>query len=320
MAARLEGKVAIVTGSGRGIGRAEALAFARQGAKLVINDIGGHRGRDAADDVAQSVVDEIRAMGGEAVTNSDDVGSWDGARRVVETAMDAFGRLDILMNNAGNARVSRIDEMSEADWDMVVRVHLKGHAAMIRHAAPVFREQKSGVIINTGSTSGLGHYGMSNYSAAKEGILGLTYSAARDLGQFGVRCNAIRPIATTQLGDPDLAEAKRPPMDETIVFQQETLGIPASGFNWVGPEMAGAHPDYVGDFVAWLASDAASNVTGKVFYVSYGTIGLYPDQLVSKSVYVSREGTLDELDEPGRRKFLIGDIVNRFDGSARQGG
>src|SRR5208282_1747194 len=164
---RLLGKVAIVTGAGRGIGRAEALLLAREGAKVVVNDTGGSaQGEGVDESVAAQVVKDIRAAGGEAVANHDSVALMEGGGRIVKTALDAFGRLDILINNAGNARPRVIYNLTEEDWDSVIAVHLKGHFTTIRYAAPIFREQRSGVIVNTGSESGLGHLGQSNYSAA----------------------------------------------------------------------------------------------------------------------------------------------------------
>src|ERR1700712_2548320 len=192
MVKKLDDKVAIVTGAGRNIGRDGALALARQGAKILVNDIAG----------ASETVALIRSEGGEAVANDYDVSSWDACGQVVQAAIDAFGRVDILVNNAGVARPHPIAEMTEADWDTVTDVSLKGYAAMIRFVAPHFMAQRSGIIINTGSTSGLGRLYMSNYSAAKEGALGLTRTAARELGRFGVRCNLIRPSShTTAMGD-----------------------------------------------------------------------------------------------------------------------
>ena len=188
MAKRFAGKVAVVTGAGRGIGRCEALLLAQQGAKVVVNDLGGAPTGEGADkSVAQMVADEIKAAGGEAVANTDSVTTMEGGKAIIDSAIKNFGRLDILINNAGNLRPKPIWEMTEQDWDLVINVHLKGTFTCTRHAAPIFREQRSGVIVNTASESGLGHYGMANYSAAKEGIVGFTRTVARDLGQFNVQ-------------------------------------------------------------------------------------------------------------------------------------
>ena len=205
---RLKGKVAIVTGAGRGIGRAEAMLLATEGAKVVVNDLGTDMlGKGADQSIAGQVAAEIRAAGGEAVANTDSVTTMEGGERIIKTAIDTFGKLDIVINNAGAVRPKIIFHMTEDDWDSMMSVHLKGHFTTIRFASPIFREQKSGVIVNTASESGLGHFGQASYSAAKEGIVGLTRTVARDLGRYGVRCNAIRPRAATRLFDEGVADA-----------------------------------------------------------------------------------------------------------------
>nr|WP_087572924.1 SDR family NAD(P)-dependent oxidoreductase [Sphingomonas sp. CDS-1] len=303
---RLEGKVAIVTGGGRGLGRAEALALAEAGARLIVNDLGASpTGEGDHENVAQSVVEEIKAMRGEAVANGDDIATMAGGRNLVEAAMDSFGRVDILVNNAGIARPSPIYEMSEADWDAVIAVHLKGHFTTIRHAAPLMIKQRSGVIINTASQSGLGHWGMSNYSAAKEGVVGFTRSVARDVGQFGVRCNAVRPLGMTRLGTPAVME--------TVRYSQEELGIPANGNVWVGATTNIPLPEQVGVCVAWLCTDAAANVNGRTFFAGGGSIGLYPEPDLERSCHQPGGWTLDTLDE-GARAYLVGDLTNMFQG------
>src|SRR5262245_21189260 len=169
--------------------------FASQGAKVVVNDIAVKNGEP----VAKTVVDEIRAAGGEAVANLDNVAEFQGAERLVKTALETFGRLDILVNNAGITNFLPVYELTQHDWDRMVAVHLKGSFGTIRFASPLMCKQRSGVIINTGSESGLGRVFGANYCAAKEGIIGLTRAVARELGRFNVRCNAIRPRATTTI-------------------------------------------------------------------------------------------------------------------------
>jgi len=167
---RLQGKVAIVTGAGRGMGRSHALLLAREGAKVVVNDLGGEPiGRGADTKVAAKVAEEIRAMGGDAVASTDSVALMDGAQRLINTAVESFGRLDILINNAGIFRVDEIEHMSEDDWDQVIAVHLKGCFATIKYATPIFKRQRSGVIVNIGSDSGLGHPTNCNYAAPRKG-------------------------------------------------------------------------------------------------------------------------------------------------------
>ena len=306
---RLAGKVAIVTGSGRGLGRAEAMALASAGAKVVVNDFGGSTtGEGERENVAQVVADEIIAAGGEAVANRDNVAEFSGAKNVIETAMASFGRVDILVNNAGVARPAPIYEMSEQDWDAVIAVHLKGHFCMIRHASPIMIKQRSGVVINIASQSGLGHWGMSNYSAAKEGIVGLTRSVARDLGQFGIRCNAVRPLGWTRFG----TEA----VMETVRYSQEELGIPATGNAWVAPSASIPMPEQVGMAVAWLCTDKAANVNGRTFFAGGNTVGLYNEPDLERSVFNPAGWTLDSLDN-GAWGELIGDVANTYQGRVK---
>ena len=295
---RLAGKVAIVTGAGRGIGREEALLLANQGAKVVVNDVGRHPG-----ETAQDVVNRIREMGGEAEANTDSVASMEGAARLIDTAVAKFGRLDILVNNAGVIAPGEVSNLTEEDWDKVIAVHLKGTFATIRHASPVFKRQRSGVIVNTGSESGLGHPAMGNYSAAKEGIVGLTRTAARELGRFGVRCNAIRPRAITE-GTSEYFERFNRWQPLADALGRYYLG--ARGH--VGGEI---RPTAVATLVVWLCSDAAANVNGRTFYVGGDEIGLWSEPELTRSL--SREGgwTLDTLDSFARGR-LIGDLTNDF--------
>jgi NAD(P)-dependent dehydrogenase (short-subunit alcohol dehydrogenase family) len=203
----LDGRIAVITGAGRGIGREHALLFAREGAKVVVNDLGGSADGDGADPgPAQEVVREIEALGGEAVANGDDISTFAGAEQLISTAIETFGGLDILVNNAGILRDRTIANMSEAEWDDVIRVHLKGHFAPLRFAATYWKDQaKSGApvnaaVVNTSSTSGLfNNPGQANYGAAKTGIATLTMIAQAELERYGVRVNAIAPSASTRL-------------------------------------------------------------------------------------------------------------------------
>lgn len=302
---RLDGKVAIVTGSGRGIGRAEAMLLAAQGAKVVVNDVFlEKRGEPDQRSVADDVVNEIRAFGGDAVASTASVTSMEGAERIVKTALNEYGRLDILINNAGNVRPGAIFDMPETDWDRVIQVHLKGAFTMIHHASRILCRQGDGVIINTGSESGLGHAGMSNYSAAKEGIIGLTRAVARELGRFGVRCNAIRPRALT----------KSVQTFTGTVFNQwraleQALGKYSLGDRGDIPTTGG--PEQVAPLVVWLCTDAAKNVNGRTFYVSGDEIGLFSEPEVTRTLARFGGWDLDSLDSYAHQR-LIGDLVNDF--------
>ncbi|HLT70468.1 MAG TPA: SDR family oxidoreductase [Acidimicrobiales bacterium] len=257
-----EGRVVIVTGAARGIGRAHALEFARQGAKVVVNDVGveldGTGGSRAA---AQQVVDEIAAAGGEAVANTDDVADWEGARSLVHAALDAFGRLDVVVNNAGIVRDRMFVNCAEDEWDAVVRVHLKGHFAVARFAAEHWRglakagEPVDARIVNTSSGAGLmGSVGQAAYSAAKAGIAALTLVQAAELGRYGVTANAIAPSARTRMTETVFSEKMAPPADP-------------GAFDAMAPEN-------VSPLVVWLGSPQSAHVTGRVFEVEGGKVSV----------------------------------------------
>jgi NAD(P)-dependent dehydrogenase (short-subunit alcohol dehydrogenase family) len=277
MAKRLAGKVAIVTGAGRGIGRGEALALASEGARVVVNDLGGAvDGSGASTSPAEEVVVEIKKLGGEAVTNYDSVATRKGGENIVKTAIDNFGKLDILVNNAGILRDRMLFNMGEEDWDLVLKVHLYGHFYTIRAVSPLFRQQRYGRIINTSSVAGLNAttYGQANYGAAKEGIVGLTRKVARDMGRYGVTCNCIRPNAGTRLTLSD--EMKKARLDAMTKFEQ-------------------MKPEDIAPLVVWLASDDAANVNGRTFYVERGRIGLYSEPVLEKQLVKAGGWTIDEL-------------------------
>jgi NAD(P)-dependent dehydrogenase (short-subunit alcohol dehydrogenase family) len=273
----LDGRVAIITGAGRGLGREHALLFASEGARVVVNDLGGAADGTGDDrSAAQQVVDEISAFGGEAVTSGDDVASWDGAQHLIDTAVEAFGDVHVLVNNAGNLRDRMLVNMSEEDWDAVIHVHLKGHFLPTRLAAGHWREQvKQGKtvnasIVNTSSTSGLlGNPGQTNYGAAKAGIAAFTVIAAQELARYGVRVNAIAPAARTRLTEqtPGLGDIVKPPRD-AAVFDV-----------W--------HPANVSPLVAYLAT-ADCPLTGRVLFVQGGQVRVFQNW--------SRAGELDKKD------------------------
>ena len=250
-----EGRIAVVTGAGRGIGREHALELARQGAAVVVNDLGGSpdgTGADAA--AAQAVADEITAAGGKAVANGDDVSDWGGAERLIGQAIETFGGLDVLVNNAGILRDRTIATMSEQEWDAVIRVHLRGTIAPARFAVAYWRDkakrtgQPTGArLINTTSASGIyGNFGQSNYGAAKGGIASFTVIAAKELARYGATANAVAPAARTRL--------------------TEAL-MPAEYASSLGPE-------HISPLVAWLASGESGEITGRVFDVMGGRIGV----------------------------------------------
>ena len=251
MAGLCEGRVCIVTGAGRGIGREHSLMLAAEGARVIVNDLGGSRDGTGTDrGPAQEVVDEIIAAGGEAVVNTDDISDWAGAERLIGQAIDTYGRLDVLINNAGILRDRMLTNMSEAEWDAVIKVHLKGTAGPSHFAAAHWRDRsKAGEsvdarIINTTSPSGIyGNIGQTNYGAAKGGIASFTIIAADELGRYGVTVNAIAPAALTRLtadlGIGDAPDAVKEAMSAT----------------WIAP------------IVVWLASEESRGVTGRVFDV-----------------------------------------------------
>ncbi|MFA3894028.1 SDR family oxidoreductase [Rhodococcus qingshengii] len=261
MSGLVDGRVVIITGAGRGIGRAHALAFAAEGAKVVVNDIGaGADGSETGESPAEQVAAEIIAAGGQAVVNGDDVADWAGAENLIKTAIDTFGGLDVLVNNAGFLRDRMLVGMSEGEWDAVIRVHLKGHFAPLRHAAAYWRgEAKAGKtvdarIINTSSGAGLqGSIGQGNYAAAKAGIAEMTIQAAAELKNYGVSVNAIAPAARTRMtvgAGGAMAEA---------------MAAPEEGFDAMAPEN-------ISPLVVWLGSAEAKDVTGRVFEVEGGKI------------------------------------------------
>ena len=282
---RLEGKVAIVTGGGRGIGRAECQELARQGASLIVNDFGGGAdGTGGAEGPADEVADAVTAAGGKAIPHYGDVSKMATGEELVQLALHEFGRLDILINNAGILRDRMLHNMTEQEWDGVIAVHLKGTFVCTRAAATVFRDQRSGIVVNTGSESGLGNMGQSNYSAAKEGIVGFTRTVARDLGRYGCRCNVIRPRAATRMTLSDeLREAAE---------RARKAGEPAVDISQIEKQA----PEAVAAFVAWLCSDAAASVNGQDFVVSADQISRMTQPRPAETLFTTDAWTLDQLD------------------------
>jgi len=280
----LDGRVAIITGAARGIGREHALLFAAEGAKVVVNDLGGAVDGSGDDRTpAQQVADEIRAMGGEAVVSGDDITDWEGGQQLVQTAVDAFGDLHVLVNNAGILRDKMLVNMGEEEWDSVIRVHLRGHFVPTRHAAAYWREQvKAGhdvkaSVVNTSSTSGLlGNPGQTNYGAAKAGIAAFTVIAAKELERYGVRVNAIAPAARTRMTEqtPGLGDIVKAPND------------PAVFDVW--------NPANVSPLVAYLATEGCP-LSGQVFFVQGGQVRLFQPWTMTATVQHQDRWSVAEL-------------------------
>lgn len=255
----LQGRVAIITGAGRGLGREHALLFAAEGAKVVVNDLGGANDGSGTDQTpAEQTVADIRAMGGEAIVNTDNVADWDGAKHMIDQAVETFGDLDILVNNAGILRDRVLVNMSEAEWDAVIAVHLKGHFAPTRHAAAYWREQsKNGStkvrnIVHTSSTSGLfSNPGQGNYGAAKSGIATFSQICAKELSRYNVKSNAIAPAARTRL------TLATPGLEDVMAAKDGSFDV------W--------DPANVSPLVAYLSSEACE-FSGETFFVQGGQV------------------------------------------------
>lgn len=273
-------RVVVVTGAGNGLGRAHALAFAADGAAVVVNDLGGGRdGAGGSAGPAQQVVDEIVAAGGRAVANTDDISTWDGGKNLIEQAVDTFGGLDVLVNNAGILRDRMLISMSEAEWDAVIAVHLKGTFCPTRHAAEYWRNRaKNGDandarVINTTSPSGLfGSPGQTNYGAAKAGIAGFTVIAAMELARYGVTVNAVAPTALTRLTD-DLP---------AVHDLAKTIDLA---------------PEGVSPLLVWLAGPTARDVTGRVFAAIGGTVAVVEGWAYGPQVHTDERWTQQQLDD-----------------------
>ena len=290
----LSGRVAVVTGAGRGLGRSHALALARHGARLVVNDLGGDlhgEGRDATP--AQQVVAEIKAAGGEAVVSGHDVSDWEQAAQLISTAIETFGRLDILVNNAGILRDRTLSNMTEAEWDAVIRVHLKGHAAPTRHAMAHWREvSKSGAkvaasVIHTTSLAGLvGNFGQANYASAKLGVVGLSRVVAIEGARYGVRSNAVSPSARTRIE----TSLKAPPADVFDVF----------------------HPDNVSPLIVWLATEDCP-ATNQVFQAYGDRVEVIAPTSIAVDVSGNGQWSVSALDKALRDRLppppSLGDFV-----------
>jgi len=288
MAKLCEGRIAIVTGAGRGIGREHALSLAAHGARVVVNDLGGARdGSGASAGPAEEVVATIRSAGGEAIVNADDVSDWRGAERLVRQAVDTFGGLDVLVNNAGILRDRMLVNMTEAEWDAVIKVHLKGTFAPAHFAAAYWRDRSKAMgrgvdarLINTTSISGMfGNAGQTNYGAAKAGIAAFTVIAARELARYGVTVNAVAPGALTRMTE-DLSLGQASEADREAM-----------------------HPRWIAPIVTWLASRESSGVTGRIFEAT--------GRLFAVAEGWHRGPTVETVDDPTRLGPIVADLVAR---------
>lgn len=296
MGNRLQGKVAVVTGAGRGIGRGVALLLAEEGASVVVNDLGCDvDGSGSSREPADSVVREIKARGGNAVASYDDVALMEGGENVIKVALDSFGHLDILVNSVGVTRDRMIYQMTPQEWDQVIRSNVKGVFTPTKFAAILFRQQRSGRIVNMTSDAGLGDIGRSNYAAASEAIIGFTRTVARDMGRYGVTCNAISPMVETRLfpGTVEefrLAQGPSPSRDE-----RAGIGPSPAVEEWEGPGYPD-DPENVAPLAVYLCTEAAPNINGFVFGVRRGSIFLYSNPEVEKAIYKWGNFTMDEMD------------------------
>ena len=297
-----DGRVVIISGAGRGIGREHAMEFARQGAKVVVNDLGGEMdGQGSSTGPAGEVVDEIRASGGEAVANGDDVSDWNGASRLIRAALDNFGRLDVLVNNAGILRDRMLVNMTPEEWDAVIRVHLRGTFAPSRAALEHWREtSKAGEendarIINTTSPSGIyGNVGQTNYGAAKAGIASFTVIAAMEVARYGVTVNAIAPAALTRM--------------------TENLGMGRRATEQPADEWSALDPTNIAPIVVWLGSSESKGVTGRVFNVLGGHLSVAEGWVEGPSA--DKQGRWD----PAELSDIVPDLVSRAAANAGMNG
>jgi 3-oxoacyl-[acyl-carrier protein] reductase len=292
MTGRLEGRVAIVTGGGGSIGTQHCLLLAKEGAKVVVNDIGASLVGIDQPSNADRVVAMIRDAGGDAVADTNSAASWAGAEAIVQHAIDAYGRVDVLVNNATSGFNNDIWRFTEEEFDATVAANLKGYFAMTKFVVPHMAAQGKGVIVNTSSGSGFGHPSHAVYSAAKEGVVGLTRTSALELGRFGIRTNAIRPAAasfTALHGYMERTERWRDLMAATM----RPRGVRTKD-NTLDPEVRA--PAKISPFVVWLCTDAAANVNGRVFHVLGDHVGLFPEPDCERAIYHQGGWTLDALD------------------------
>ena len=296
MGNRLEGKVALVTGAGRGVGRGVARLLAEEGASVVVNDNGCDvDGTGSSHVPAERMVDEIKSSGGKAAASYDDVSLMEGGENAVKTAIDTFGQLDVLVNSAGILRDRMIYQMTPDEFDRVVRNNVKGTFTATKFAAIVFRQQRSGRVVNMTSDAGLGDIGRSNYAAASEAIIGLTRTIGRDLGRYGVTCNAISPMVETRLFPGTVDEFRVAEGPAPTPGQRAGIGPSPAVDEWEG---AGSpdDPENIAPLAVYLCTYASPNINGYVFGVRRGSIFLYSNPAVEKTIHKWGRFTMDEMD------------------------
>ena len=297
MAKRLEDKVVVVTGSGRGIGKGIAMAMADEGARVVVNDLGGSLDGSGSSAVADQVVAEIEARGGKAAANHDSVASPEGATNIIKAAVDSFGRIDVLVNNAGILRDRMLWNMTDEEWDAVLKTHLYGHfycsrAAVVQMRSAISQgKQQGGRIVNFTSHAGIvGNAGQPNYGAAKMGVVGLTYSCAMALWRHGITCNAVAPRAVTRLTDTIPDDKLRQIADSRGVADAATLPIEDLKRIFLG-----GGPETVAPLVCWLASDESKHVNGHVFVASQERVGVFSFMEEAKLAFSETAFTVDDV-------------------------
>ena len=296
MGNRLEGKVAVVTGAGRGVGRGVALLLAEEGAKVVVNDLGSDvDGTGSSHDPADSVVAEIKAAGGEAVANYDNMALMEGGEAVIQQAVDTYGQIDALVNSAGMLRDRMIWQMTPDDWDRVLLNNAKATFTATKFACILFRQQRSGRIVNMTSDAGLGDVGRSNYAAASEAIIGLTRTVGRDMGRYGVTCNAISPMVETRLFPGSVEEYRVAAVDSPTRDERAGIFTPAGVGDWEGSGLPD-DPENVAPLAVYLCTYASPNVNCNVFGVRGGSIYLYSQPRVERAVQKWGNFTMDEMD------------------------
>jgi NAD(P)-dependent dehydrogenase (short-subunit alcohol dehydrogenase family) len=296
MGDRLEGKVAVVTGAGRGIGRGVALLLAGEGASVVVNDLGCDvDGSGSSHAPADQVVEEIKSAGGKAVASYENIATMEGGESTIQTAVDSYGQLDVLVNSVGCLRDRMIYQMTPDDFGLVLTNNVKAAFVPTKFAAILFRQQRSGRVVNMVSDAGLGDIGRSNYAAASEGVIGLTRTIARDLGRYGVTCNGISPMVETRLFPGTVDEYRVTQGPEPTPSARAGIGRSPAISEWEGPG-GPDDPENVAPLAVYLSTDASPNINGFIFGIRRGSIFLYSNPEVERAIHKWGTFTMDEMD------------------------